>query len=617
MRARSALSVMVLAAWVPAALAQSSSFAYERSVLLPERTVATPAWITLDPHALSLSRGELAILSAGQAVALRRVTDTQNVAQEATITTTATAAATTRANQLAFVSDGNTDTTWQPVTAASYTFTIRLGTPRAVDELQVRLAEGWLQSVRVRGGTDAGTLTTLYDGRYRTATLPLTGEVVSLLEITLVPPSDRTTALRIADIAVLSRRTRLLFVAEPKATYVLRYGAMPGFTAPVTDRVYVDTSAVNATLGPVQWIGGQGPDSDNDGIPDAIDNCATRANADQRDRDHDGIGDRCDNAPDQANTRQGDTDRDGIGDAVDNCLYDANPDQMDTDLNGVGWVCDDDDGDGVTNVRDNCVGLSNSDQRDLNNDGVGDACADDRDRDGVPRSVDNCSTDANPDQADRDRDGIGDRCDNCPNHVNRDQRDRDQNGIGDVCQSVAEANERDTDGDGIPDVRDWCREVPDTPLDTDGDGVGDACDNCPTLKNTDQFDGNQNGMGDLCEDSDGDGVLNPDDNCVPYANSDQRDRNENGIGDPCDDNDGDRFDNTRDNCPEVYNRDQADEDQDGVGNLCDRTDDRFTAQHPWLLWFSFGAMAAALVGVAAWILRRAPDQGGTGPGAAA
>ncbi|MBI5865338.1 MAG: right-handed parallel beta-helix repeat-containing protein [Planctomycetes bacterium] len=35
-------------------------------------------------------------------------------------------------------------------------------------------------------------------------------------------------------------------------------------------------------------------DADNDGVPDCIDNCPSKANADQRDGDHDGLGDACD-----------------------------------------------------------------------------------------------------------------------------------------------------------------------------------------------------------------------------------------------------------------------------------------------------------------------------------
>jgi hypothetical protein len=37
------------------------------------------------------------------------------------------------------------------------------------------------------------------------------------------------------------------------------------------------------------------------------------------------------------------------------------------------------------------------------------------------------------------------------------------------------------------------------PVDTDADGVLDGSDNCPTVPNTDQADGNGNGIGDLCD----------------------------------------------------------------------------------------------------------------------
>ena len=56
------------------------------------------------------------------------------------------------------------------------------------------------------------------------------------------------------------------------------------------------------------------PDSDQDGVPDWSDNCATVPNADQADSDGDGIGDLCDNCPNDFNPVQADTSGDGVGD---------------------------------------------------------------------------------------------------------------------------------------------------------------------------------------------------------------------------------------------------------------------------------------------------------------
>jgi hypothetical protein len=58
-------------------------------------------------------------------------------------------------------------------------------------------------------------------------------------------------------------------------------------------------------------------DTDDDGIPDALDNCPTVDNFHQEDTDNDGIGNVCDNCPKHANPTQDDTDGDGLGDACD------------------------------------------------------------------------------------------------------------------------------------------------------------------------------------------------------------------------------------------------------------------------------------------------------------
>jgi len=107
---------------------------------------------------------------------------------------------------------------------------------------------------------------------------------------------------------------------------------------------------------------GGGPDTDADGWPDAVDNCPTTPNPDQRDSDGDGVGDAC-----------------------DNCTCTVNPSQIDVDGDGAGDLCDpfpvvssgpitDPDGDGYNTVDDNCPCTFNPNQEDSDGDGYGDSC---------------------------------------------------------------------------------------------------------------------------------------------------------------------------------------------------------------------------------------------------
>ncbi len=234
-------------------------------------------------------------------------------------------------------------------------------------------------------------------------------------------------------------------------------------------------------------------DYDDDGVPDASDNCPANANATQTDSDGDGLGDVCDSCA--AGATRIDSDGDEVEDACDLCPYTVDT-QADSDGDGIGDACDvgDSDGDGIIDLADNCPATANPDQANRNNDAVGDAC-EDGDGDGLADANDNCLLVANPAQTDEDGDGVGDACeagdgdndgvddgdDNCPTVANPTQGDLDQDGIGDACQGLPPP---DSDGDSIPDSSDNCQFVSNyDQADADADGRGDACDAlaCDTL----------------------------------------------------------------------------------------------------------------------------------------
>ena len=164
------------------------------------------------------------------------------------------------------------------------------------------------------------------------------------------------------------------------------------------------------------------PDTDGDGIPDAIEE---DLGLDPENADTDGdtisdgveVGDNFDEPTD--------TDEDGTIDALDDDSDDdglldrdeagddnLDTDPIDTDADGTPDFQDSNsDDDSVDDADDNCPLVANDDQADTDEDGIGDACADDDDGDGVNDDVDNCPRVANPDQVDLDEDMIGDACD--------------------------------------------------------------------------------------------------------------------------------------------------------------------------------------------------------------
>jgi hypothetical protein len=92
------------------------------------------------------------------------------------------------------------------------------------------------------------------------------------------------------------------------------------------------------------WI-----DIDNDGVRDAVDNCPNVYNPEQLDANGNGTGDCCDPTPGCGGCAQPacdqqcsppDSDGDGVTDAIDNCPNVYNPQQLDANGNGTGDCCD-------------------------------------------------------------------------------------------------------------------------------------------------------------------------------------------------------------------------------------------------------------------------------------
>ena len=150
---------------------------------------------------------------------------------------------------------------------------------------------------------------------------------------------------------------------------------------------------------------------------------------------------------------------------------------------------------------------------------------------------------------------------------------------------VAARTEPDSDGDGVPDIRDALPNDATETVDTDGDGIGnnsdtdDDGDGTPDsedafpLNRAEQVDTDADGIGNNEDtDDDGDTVLDEQD-AFPLNEAESVDTDADGIGNNSDtDDDGDGTTDSEDAFP--LNRDeQTDTDLDGIGNNTDDDDD--------------------------------------------
>lgn len=363
-------------------------------------------------------------------------------------------------------------------------------------------------------------------------------------------------------------------------------------------------------------------DVDEDGVIDALehntnddDNDGVR-NIEDEDNDNPFNDDDSDGLPNILERQIGsnplldDTDGDGRDDALESGI-DINQDVVGLDVDndnslsdaelqvvrGLAAAVPNTDGAGLPDVLESNIEDEDSDGVSDERDAENNDPSNDTDGDGISNRVEKAHC-MNPLSDDTDGDGIPDAVEavDLNDPVNTDDQEDFEVAIpfihadGEVCISFSDANDLDSDDDGIADSEEVGDDV-NNPVNTDGEDEPDYRDidsdndgfldieevgNVNNPVNTDGVD--EPDYRDT--DSDNDGILDGEldatgnqigfDNCRLTQNPGQEDADGDGIGDDCDtDSDDDSVIDTADNCPLVANVDQENLDGDSAGDACD------------------------------------------------
>lgn len=212
-------------------------------------------------------------------------------------------------------------------------------------------------------------------------------------------------------------------------------------------------------------------DKDRDGIPDIRD--ALDQDGEAGDLDNDGLNN-SEEAMAGSDPENPDSDGDGVTDAIELGTTLGKP--LDTDSDGQPNILDtDDDNDGLLTRHEVYIKGTHPQDTDTDQDGKPDYIDTDDDNDGIPTRREDQNRDGNPANDDTDKDGTPDYLDKLDNTDST--TDDDGDGISNQQEKSLGSNPdgRDTDGDGLEDALEIGFD-PSAPTDTDNDGIFDFLD---------------------------------------------------------------------------------------------------------------------------------------------